>query len=578
MPDEGLRIHLRDHVMRIVQFAGRLASLIRRPAFTAGTLLAAGVLACGTSARATPALVVDAATGDVLYQQDATHPWFPASTTKLMTVYVALAAVRDHAIAMNTPLVVSARAHAMPPSKMGFAVGTQVTLENALKMLMVRSANDLAVTVAEGVGGSLEGFADDMNATAAQLGMRESHFVNPNGLPAADHVSSARDMAILARALYTQFPDQADLFNLGALSLGSQVIVNHNNLLGRYPDADGMKTGFTCAAGFNVVASAYRGGRRLIVVVFGAPNVATRTAKVAALFDRGFAGIDQPTASVVALPAAGSRQATDMHNQVCHARGGLVAQFNHEVEQLDQPLLSQAPPSGNLLTQNPLRAFALGTRSLASTQPMATRINFLPRPVYTPSPVRIGADPGYAGPVAQARAAHTPVGTETPPVTAEAYAATPPVPPDGTIGETPLGVDANALPLKGRKAHAAERQRRTAAKASAAAEAPATQVIDEGETGGENGKAREKVHEGKDHGAKDHEAKDPEAKARGGKRIAVAKPSADEGDREPSKASRKVTGKPAHASGRAKSKAGESKAGETKADVKAEAPAKTNGE
>ena len=187
------------------------------------------------SVDATPALTMDVATGEVLYQQDATQPWYPASTTKLMTVYVALSAVRDHQIAMNTPLVVSARAHKMPPSKMGFAVGTQVTLENALKMLMVRSANDVAITVAEGIGGSVEGFADDMNRAAAQLGMRESHFVNPNGLPASDHYSSVRDMAILARALYTEFPDQAGLFNVGELSLGAELIPNHNNLLGRYP-------------------------------------------------------------------------------------------------------------------------------------------------------------------------------------------------------------------------------------------------------------------------------------------------------------------------------------------------------
>ena len=171
----------------------------------------------------------------MLYQQDATQPWYPASTTKLMTVYVALSAVRDHQIAMNTPLVVSARAHKMPPSKMGFAIGTQVTLDNALKMLMVRSANDVAITVAEGVSGSVEAFADDMNQAAASLGMRDSHFVNPNGLPAADHYSSARDMAILARALYAQFPDDTGLFNLGELSLGAQRIGNHNNLLGRYP-------------------------------------------------------------------------------------------------------------------------------------------------------------------------------------------------------------------------------------------------------------------------------------------------------------------------------------------------------
>ncbi len=209
-------------------------------------------------------------------QNEATAPWYPASLTKLMTVYVALDAVRNGKLTLDTPLVMSARAARMPPSKMGFRPGTEVTLDNALKMLMVKSPNDVAVMVAEGVSGSVEAFADDMNADAQRLGLHESHFVNPNGLHNPAHVSSARDMAMIARALLHEFPDHANLFSIGAIQLGRQYIPNHNGLLGRYPGADGMKTGFTCPAGFNVVASADQCGRRLIVVVLGAP-----TAKIA---------------------------------------------------------------------------------------------------------------------------------------------------------------------------------------------------------------------------------------------------------------------------------------------------------
>ena len=260
-------------------------------------LAMAALVFCAASAGkafASPALLIELGSGAVLYEEQATQPWYPASLTKLMTVYVALKAVREHRIALDTPLAVSARAAAMPPSKMGFRPGTLVTLGNALKMLMVKSANDIAVTVAEGVSGSVEAFADEMNEAAAELGLQQSHFVNPNGLPNPQHVSSARDLAILARTLYLTFPDQADLFSIGALQLDGKIITNHNNLLGRYPGADGMKTGFTCAAGFNVVASATQGGRKLIAVVLGAPNVALRTIKAAALFDRGFAGIRSP--------------------------------------------------------------------------------------------------------------------------------------------------------------------------------------------------------------------------------------------------------------------------------------------
>ncbi len=530
----------------------RLSLEACRPLVLALGALAVALPGAFTSARATPAVVMDAASGDVLYQQDAAQPWYPASTTKLMTVYVALAAAREGRIAMDTPLVVSARAHAMPPSKMGFAVGSQVTLDNALKMLMVRSANDLAITVAEGVSGSVEAFADDMNAAAAQLGLHESHFVNPNGLPAAGHVSSVRDMAIIARALYTQFPEQAGLFDLGALSLGRQVIVNHNNLLGRYPGVDGMKTGFTCAAGFNVVASAFRDGRRVVAVVFGAPNVATRTAKVAALFDRAFAGVDRPIGSIVALPAAASNQPPDMHNQVCRARGGLVAQFNREVEQLDAPLAQTTP--------------GLFGAQGAPAQPMATRINVLPTPIYTPSPVFVGAAPGYAGPVAQARAAHTPIGTDTPPATAEAYAPAgdPGQPQAGqamagqAIGGTPLAIDANALPLRGRK-QAVRRARHP--KAVAEAPVPATNVVE----GAEAQASAEKATKSQGKGARKGHAAKTVAAAK-----TTVKPADDDADDKAPAAAKtpeksKAHSKKAAAKGKpAKGKTGEGKTGEGK--------------
>ena len=261
---------------------GRFA---RRAALGLGAALAIGAVA----AQATPYLVADADSGQVLVQDEATAPWYPASLTKLMTVYVALDAVRNGKLTLDTPLIMSVRAARMPPSKMGFRPGTEVTLDNALKMLMVKSPNDVAVMVAEGVSGSVEGFADDMNAAAQRLGLRESHFVNPNGLHDPAHVSSARDMAMIARALLREFPDHANLFSIGALQLGNQYIANHNGLLGRYPGADGMKTGFTCPAGFNVVASANHSGRRLIVVVLGAPTARSRNQEAADLFDRGFA-------------------------------------------------------------------------------------------------------------------------------------------------------------------------------------------------------------------------------------------------------------------------------------------------
>src|SRR5205085_1185778 len=177
---------------------------------------------------------------------------------------------------------------AQAPVKMGLAAGTVVTVDNALKMLMVKSANDMAVVLAEGVAGSIENFADLMNRSAQQLGMIQSSFVNPNGLPADEQISSARDLAILARALIREFPEYDYYWHLPGIRMGKLVQRNYNTLIGRYPGADGMKTGFICASGFNLVASATRNGKRLIAVVLGAPSSAARALKAAQLLERGF--------------------------------------------------------------------------------------------------------------------------------------------------------------------------------------------------------------------------------------------------------------------------------------------------
>src|ERR1039458_7229800 len=280
-------------------------------------MTAALALAGTTQARAEAQLLIEASTGKVLHAENATYPWYPASVTKLMTAYTTLRAIKEGRVGFSSMLTVSRNAAAQQPTKMGLKVGTRLTIDNALKMLMVKSANDMAVAIAEGVGGSIEGFADLMNANARQLGMTESHFVNPNGLPAENHVTSARDLGILARALILEFPEDDSYWHIHAIQYGSRVMRNYNSLLDRYPGAagtnrgfaralilefpeddsywhihaiqygsrvmrnynslldrypgaDGMKTGFICASGYNVVASATRNGRRLIAIVLGA--------------------------------------------------------------------------------------------------------------------------------------------------------------------------------------------------------------------------------------------------------------------------------------------------------------------
>ena len=254
--------------------------------WAAVAVAASGSLITGAAAEAL--LVVEAESGKVLYTQNAGQAWYPASVTKLMTAYVTLRAVKEGRLTLDQPLTVSHNAVAQAPVKMGFGSGTQVTVDNALKMLMVKSANDIAVVLAEGVAGSIENFADLMNLHARRLGMVQTTFVNPNGLPADDQVSSARDLAILARALIREFPEYDYYWHLPGIRMGKMVQRNYNSLLGRYPGADGMKTGFICASGFNLVASATRDGKRLIAVVLGAPSSAARALKAAQLLERGF--------------------------------------------------------------------------------------------------------------------------------------------------------------------------------------------------------------------------------------------------------------------------------------------------
>ena len=248
----------------------------------------AAMTVAATRCRADAYILVDVESGKVLHAHNATLPWYPASVTKIMTTYVTLRAIKEGRLTFDTLLNVSPNAVAQQPVKMGFTSGTKVTVDNSLKMLLVKSANDMAVVLAEGVAGSIENFADLMNQNAKRLGMTQSNFVNPNGLPADEQITSARDLAILVRAVKREFPEYDYLWHLPGIQLGKKVVRNYNTLLGRYPGADGMKTGFICASGFNLVATATRGGKSLVAVVLGAPSGATRALKAAQLLEEGF--------------------------------------------------------------------------------------------------------------------------------------------------------------------------------------------------------------------------------------------------------------------------------------------------
>ena len=364
--------------------------------------LAALAGAALTPAVAGPVIVADIDSGRVLYAKQATDPWYPASVTKLMTAYLTLHALRAGQLRPDAPLTVSARAAAVIPSKMGFKPGVEVTVDNALKMMLVKSANDMAVVLAEGVGGSVENFAGMMNQAAEELGMGQSHFVNPNGLPDPGNRTSARDLAVLARTMLRQFPEYAQYFNIEALQMGKRVYKNTNGLVGRYPGVTGMKTGFICASGFNVVATAQRGGRRLLVVVLGAHSGVERTLIAASLFDRGFAdsGWGGP-GTLDTLPLPTSASPPDMRDAICGAGRG--ARGEEEAE--------NAPQSAS-----PLFALFKGGASDWET-PVAGR-TLPPRAALAAVPVFVGRYPGAPATAVAARRGQAQKGE-----TASAYAA-----------------------------------------------------------------------------------------------------------------------------------------------------------
>lgn len=249
------------------------------------------MVAVPASVRAAPyaALVMDARTGEVLHSTNADTRLHPASLTKMMTLYIAFQAVEHGEISLDTKVRISRNAAAEPPSKLGLRAGQTIKLRYLIRAAAVKSANDAATAIGEAIEGNEAAFARRMNRTAKALGMTRTTFKNANGLTREGHLSTARDMTLLGRHLLYDYPDYYNLFSRRSTDAGMRTVNNTNRrLLNAYKGADGIKTGYTRAAGFNLVASAERGQERIIATVFGGRSTATRNAKVAELLDLGF--------------------------------------------------------------------------------------------------------------------------------------------------------------------------------------------------------------------------------------------------------------------------------------------------
>jgi D-alanyl-D-alanine carboxypeptidase len=280
-----------------------------------GAIFAILYLILAGAALAAPyaAMVIDARTGEVLHSRNADTRLHPASLTKMMTLYLAFQAVESGQISLDTTVTISRNAASEPPSKLGLRRGQKIRFRYLIRAAAVKSANDAATAIGEALAGSESAFAKRMTATAQQMGMTRTTFKNANGLTQSGHLSTARDMTTLGRRLFYDFPEYYNLFSRRTTDAGVKNVYNTNRrFLAAYKGADGIKTGYTNAAGFNLVASAERGSERIIATVFGERSTAARNARVAKLLDMGFdrapsrVAVKKPPPLALASLSAGS--------------------------------------------------------------------------------------------------------------------------------------------------------------------------------------------------------------------------------------------------------------------------------
>ncbi|BCH13686.1 D-alanyl-D-alanine carboxypeptidase family protein [Mesorhizobium sp. L-2-11] len=252
------------------------------------------MLAVPAPAQKYAAMVIDGS-GRTLFEANSTAPRYPASLTKMMTLYLLFEALEQGRISKTTPIPVSANAARQPPTKLRFMRGETIDVDSAIRAITVKSANDVAVAVAEYLGGSEQTFAAMMTAKARQIGMRSTVFRNASGLPDAGQLTTARDMAVLGTALRARFPQHFHYFSESDFMFRGRLVRGHNDMLGRVRGVNGIKTGYIRASGFNIVTSYDADGRRLILVVMGADSARQRNDHVEALIQRNLSPASNTT-------------------------------------------------------------------------------------------------------------------------------------------------------------------------------------------------------------------------------------------------------------------------------------------
>lgn len=331
--------------------------------------LAVGLMLLAASIQpvsAIPLLLVDAQTLQVLYEEESGQPWHPASLTKMMTAYLAFAAIKDGRVSLDTPVKVSQHAWNQAPAKSGLDKGAAVSLNDALYIMLVKSANDMAVAIAETVSGDEKTFVKQMNLMAQQMDLSATHFENANGLNNDKQTSSARDLAMLALYLQRDYPQYEEMFRAQEVKIGKATLKTSNEMLESLAGVTGMKTGYICASGLNIVATMQRNGRSLIAVVLGGSSARERNELAAQLFLRGLSGALAPTGRTVVQLSNLDAPPTDMKPYICGAKAkdyvkkreedfpmGLKGQPSYLTDEIAGPV-HVAVDLGNIVTGVPL--------------------------------------------------------------------------------------------------------------------------------------------------------------------------------------------------------------------------------
>ncbi|SOH94222.1 D-alanyl-D-alanine carboxypeptidase [Monaibacterium marinum] len=359
------------------------------------TMLVAAFCFVTSAAQAAPyaAIVLDARDGSVLHSRSADTPLHPASLTKMMTLYLAFEAVESGQLGIDQQIRISRNAASEPPSRLGLSAGQRISVRYLIRAAAVRSANDAATALGEAIAGSEQAFAQLMTDTARSLGMTNTTFRNANGLTATGHLSTARDMSMLARHLFFDYPQYYNIFGRTSTSAGVATVQNTNRrLLNGYSGADGIKTGYTRAAGYNLAASAERGGERIIAVIFGGSSSNWRYNRMVELLDMGF-------------ERAPSRVATIRPQR--EEAGAVLASIRPMPRGVSEPtqLVAAASLVGNALVSS--AAAAVRDEPTASTVPLTITASGSGAPMSAPRPlarpggewaVQLGAyrDPEFA--------------------------------------------------------------------------------------------------------------------------------------------------------------------------------------